>query len=32
MKPNIARQGAIKEAISGAMAARRGLWGRCGTK
>jgi micrococcal nuclease len=32
MKPNIARQGAIKEAISGARAARRGLWGRCGTK
>lgn len=29
MRPNIARQGAIKEAIAGAMAARRGLWGRC---
>lgn len=28
-KPNIARAGAIKEAVSGAMAARRGLWGRC---
>jgi endonuclease YncB( thermonuclease family) len=30
MKPNIARAGAIKEAISAAMAARRGLWARCG--
>jgi endonuclease YncB( thermonuclease family) len=32
MKPNVARQGAIKEAISGAMAAHRGLWGRCRTR
>ncbi len=29
VKPNIARAGAIKEAIDGAIAARRGLWGRC---
>jgi len=29
MKPNIARQNAIKEAIAGAVAAHRGLWGRC---
>lgn len=29
MKPNVARQGAIKEAIAGAIAAHRGLWGRC---
>lgn len=32
MKPNIARQGAIKEAIAGAIAAHRGLWGRCGPR
>jgi endonuclease YncB( thermonuclease family) len=29
MKPDIARQDAIKEAIAGAIAAHRGLWGRC---
>jgi endonuclease YncB( thermonuclease family) len=32
MKPNTARQGAIEEATDSAMKARRGLWGRCGTK
>jgi endonuclease YncB( thermonuclease family) len=32
MKPNTARQGAIQEAIDAAMKARRGLWGRCGSK
>ncbi len=29
MKPNVARQGAITEAVAGAIAAQRGLWGRC---
>lgn len=29
VRPNIAREGPIKEAIAGAMAAHRGLWGRC---
>jgi len=32
MKPDTARQGAIQEAIDAAMKARRGLWGRCGSK
>jgi endonuclease YncB( thermonuclease family) len=32
VKPNIARRGAIEEAITAAMRAHRGLWGHCAPK
>ena len=32
VKPNIARRGAIEEAVAAAMRAHRGLWGHCAPK